>query len=303
MHLAKVGLFILGSQKCGTTSLADFLNRSSQFFAPSVKETYFFCDESHFANGIDWYHREFYSTAKATSAQMCCDATPFYLASSQAIDRIASYSDAQTRHVVLLRDPVERAYSAWLHQIRLGNEPLDFHTALLAEEDRVAEARANGGRWWRHGYATVGCYGAQLQYAFQQLGRDNVLVLPQAVLGNAAQLAAQLDAHLGTSLASEALEVPHSNKAANPRSRALQSLINKNNPLKKLAKRLVPREMRSKLGHSINRLNASAATDAAKPTPQSIHFLREKLAKDMQSLAALNVTAQTEWTLGARWLE
>ena len=53
--MGKPSVFVLGAQKCGTTTVADMLAAQPEVFVPSVKETYFFCDEELWAKGQDWY--------------------------------------------------------------------------------------------------------------------------------------------------------------------------------------------------------------------------------------------------------
>ena len=57
----KPSVFLLGVQKSGTTAIAGMLAEHSEIFVPSVKETYFFIDESLNSRGESWYLSEYYS--------------------------------------------------------------------------------------------------------------------------------------------------------------------------------------------------------------------------------------------------
>jgi hypothetical protein len=291
-------IFVLGVQKCGTTTVADLLSEQPEIFIPSIKETYFFCDESSFSKGIDWYLSEFYSPISTGAARLFCDATPFYLASSEAMERIARYTDDSARFVVCLRDPVHRAYSAYWHQRRLGNESLAFEEALAVEQERIAHARSIGGRWWRHAYVEVGHYGAHLKRAFDLLGRERLLVLNEADLQDLAALQGRLRAFLDLPERVEVPAVDRSNGAAMPRSRFLQSLITQRSPLKRLAQAVVPRELRTALGRKLLGLNLRAVNYP--PMQEGTKaLLRVQFTADLAKLEGLGIRVPATWCGGA----
>ncbi|ETX16722.1 hypothetical protein OCH239_01285 [Roseivivax halodurans JCM 10272] len=289
--MADPSVFVLGAQKSGTTTVADLLAAQPEVFVPSIKETYFFCDETLWEKGIDWYRQEFYGSGPAQEARLCCDATPFYLASDAALERLAAYTGPEARFVVVLRDPVARAYSAYWHQRRLGNEDLSFEAALEAEPARIAAARAEGGRWWRHAYAEAGRYSGQLERAFDLLGRDRILILSQPDLRDARQLEQRLREHLGlpprSSSGSGALQA---NRASMPRSQALQRFVTGRNPIKQVARKVLPRELRTRIGRTILKSNLKAQSYPPM-RPETQARLQEMFAADIAALSALGVDA------------
>lgn len=294
--MAEPSLFVLGSQKCGSTTIADLLAAQPEIFVPSIKETYFFCDEALWAKGFDWYRSEFYRNSATEGCRVYCDATPFYLASKEAIDRLADYADEETRFVVTLRDPVSRAYSSYWHQQRMGNESLSFEAALEIEPDRIAAARAEKGRWWRHAYTEVGRYAAQLDYAFEKLGRDRVLVLLPEDLKDVPKLQNQLREHVGLRPANSesSAEQMRSNSSSMPRSKTLHRLITKDNPLKSVIKTLLPREMRTKLGRKILSRNLKAG-QYPPMDPATRARLEQLFAPEIDALMAMGITGAAAW--------
>jgi len=112
------------------------------------------------------------------------ESTPYYLFPPAAPRRAAALL-SPLRATALLRDPVERAWSHYRHNVRLGIEPLSFEDALAAEPariggelDRVARGRLARSDALRHfSYAARGRYAEQLERWFAALGRDRVLVL------------------------------------------------------------------------------------------------------------------------------
>ncbi|WP_424930553.1 sulfotransferase family protein [Amaricoccus tamworthensis] len=295
--MTEPSVFVLGAQKCGTTTVADLLAAQPEIFVPSVKETYFFCDEELWARGVDWYRSEFYRPSATGEARIFCDATPFYLASAEAIDRLAGNSGADARFIVTLRDPVKRAYSAYWHQKRLGNEPLSFEDALDAEPGRVRAARAENGRWWRHAYVGVGRYASQLDHAFEVLGRDRILVLLPEDLEDVPALQERLREFVGLCPANgngKSVSGLHSNSSAMPRSQALHRLVTGKNPLKSVVRTLVPREMRSRVGRKILAVNLKPGQyppiDAA-----ALDRLRRLFEPDIERLASMGLTGAITW--------
>ncbi len=116
--------FVIGAQKCGTTWLARMLDQHPDVFMSDPKELHFFNNRDAYAKGMDTYRRNF---ASASGQRAVGEATPNYLwlcpNRSEIDDRgvipdVAPvlhehYPDA--RLIVMLRDPVERARSAYFH--------------------------------------------------------------------------------------------------------------------------------------------------------------------------------------------
>jgi hypothetical protein len=114
--------YILGAQKCGTTWLAAMLRQHPEVFIPLAKEVNFFNRPGNFARGQAWYEQYF---AASGHARAIGDATPQYLAVDVAkdgmkvIERIGE-ATPDARFIVSLRDPVSRAISGMLHDVRAG---------------------------------------------------------------------------------------------------------------------------------------------------------------------------------------
>ncbi|MFT5291874.1 MAG: hypothetical protein ACI82F_003959 [Planctomycetota bacterium] len=107
-------LLIAGAQKCGTTTLHDSLARHPRIRKPrdsadgkSLKEVNFF--NQNWSRGMEWYEAQF-----PEGRGIYLDSTPNYLSDLDSHERMAeAFPDAQI--LVSLRDPVERAYSAYNH--------------------------------------------------------------------------------------------------------------------------------------------------------------------------------------------
>jgi hypothetical protein len=157
---------LIGAQKAGTTTLYHILRRHPEIFMSPVKEPNYFAradaaqDRPPTARTpnyeIDWpsYLRLF---APARPGQECGEASPAYLYSAAAPGEILERLP-EVKLVAILRDPVERAYSNYLHCVRKGVEPLpSFEEALAAEPARIA---SGWGPNWH--YRAKGLYAEQL---------------------------------------------------------------------------------------------------------------------------------------------
>ena len=174
---------LIGTAKSGTTSLYSYLRQHPSVFMPAVKEPRYFAyaDGPPAMNGpgdeaanekavftLDAYEELF---AEAEGKAALGEASPNYLYSETAPARIHDLvPDAQL--FVVLRDPVERAYSHFLHLRRSGREPLDsFAVALKKEEER----RQEGWEWSWH-YREMGFYHRQLQRYLDHFDREQFTI-------------------------------------------------------------------------------------------------------------------------------
>src|SRR5579859_7884576 len=134
---------IIGAQKGGTTSLYRYLTEHPCIAPIYIKEPHFF--DIYFYKGLHWYRAHFPTAVEKYYAQrfqqhdlITGEASPYYLFHPQAARRIAK-TLPRTRLIVLLRNPIDRAYSQYQHQTRQnGVEPLTFEEALDCEEKRLA---------------------------------------------------------------------------------------------------------------------------------------------------------------------
>jgi len=100
---------IVGAQKAGTTALYSFLSQHPGMRATEPKELHFFNCENRYALGIDFYHSLFPKTGRQS---LTFDASPSYLFNPYSAERIFRYN-GNMKIIVLLRDPIYRAFSAW----------------------------------------------------------------------------------------------------------------------------------------------------------------------------------------------
>lgn len=103
--------FIVGAQKSGTTSLHFYLTQHPQLLGARPKETGFFHDDENYAKGQKWLHKHI-KNFQGKKSFLAFESTPENLYISKAAERIKKdYPSAKI--IIILRDPVKRAFSAW----------------------------------------------------------------------------------------------------------------------------------------------------------------------------------------------
>ncbi len=120
-QMNKPNFLIIGAQKSGTSSLRKFMEHNPiQFFTPR-RELHFWNRDREYrdGDGVNDYYRNF---DEAAPNQMVGEKSPSYLPSKTAAERIAIHLP-QVKIVAVLRDPADRAYSAYLHGRRIGAIP------------------------------------------------------------------------------------------------------------------------------------------------------------------------------------
>lgn len=102
---------IIGAQKCGTTALRYNLS-THRDIAVHGKEVHFFSEPKNWERGVAWYSQHFQSPERLQGEK-----SPGYLESKIAAKRIATILPS-AKLIVILRDPVTRAYSQWNHMMQ-----------------------------------------------------------------------------------------------------------------------------------------------------------------------------------------
>ncbi len=180
---------VIGAQKGGTTSLYNYLIEHPGIVPAYTKEVHFF--DKNFYKGLAWYRANFPTYLEKYylerfHKQKCLtgEATPYYLFHPHAPYRVAKILP-KAKFIVLLRNPIDRAYSQYAHQARQGYETLSFEDALVEEEKRTANERENllkDERYFsfndkHYTYLARGKYIDQLQVWMELFPREQFLIL------------------------------------------------------------------------------------------------------------------------------
>jgi sulfotransferase family protein len=140
---------IAGAMKSGTSSLRSGLTHHPEVFCAA--EQHFFCEHYHL--GLDWYREQFRPAGDFGAVGEKC---PDYWYRPEAVERMAK-DIPEARLIIMLRNPVDRAYSHYWHERRRGRENLSFAGALEEEPARIHRGE------WGLAYLDMGRYSAQLE--------------------------------------------------------------------------------------------------------------------------------------------
>ena len=169
----RLDFIIAGAQKSGTTALHYFLSKHPHIALPDRQEPHFFDDEALFARGVNYdaLHISFHPKRRWCIAG---EGTPSYIYWKPAMQRIANYR-GDMKLIILLRNPVDRAFAHWNMQRFKGREPLDFLDAVKEEKNRIAEPLSLQAR--RFSYLDRGFYTEQLERVFKFFTREQAKIV------------------------------------------------------------------------------------------------------------------------------
>lgn len=170
---SKVNFFIVGAPKCATTSLHRYLDKHPDIFMSIPKETNFFSSEEILSQKL-FYDEKIIKTkseyeevfAGAYSGQLLGEASVSYLFYSEAARKIRAHNP-DAKIIIMIRDPVERAFSHFLMDQRLGycNHSLE---SILENRDGLS--------LYYQQYVLVGLYHDQIKRYIDLFGSENVFV-------------------------------------------------------------------------------------------------------------------------------
>lgn len=180
---------IIGTQRGGTTSLYSYLAEHQSIGPASIKEIHFF--DKKYDRGLAWYRAHFPSLLQKYYTEhvrkldfITGEACPYYLVHPHAAQRIATVLPS-VKLIVMLRNPVDRAYSQYCHEFKLGYETLSFEDAIAHEEERIKEEKEKllGDEHYysyehhHHSYLTRGIYVDQLPTWMSLFPKEQFLMI------------------------------------------------------------------------------------------------------------------------------
>ena len=156
---------VIGAMRAGTTSLARYLTRNNDVYMAPVKEVHFF--DRSFDKGLGWYQDHFLSGPQHSAVG---EATPNYVHDKLAMERIAQ-TIPDVKLLMLLRNPVDRAYSHYWHNRSRAKESLSFEEAIAEEPKRLSTSDADR---TIYSYVDRGRYLDQLRRVLTLFPRDSL---------------------------------------------------------------------------------------------------------------------------------
>lgn len=171
--MALINTILIGAQKAGTTTLYDWIAQHPDVYGPEgMKDFPFFCDETYYQKGIKWFENNFSQIKKQ---KIILHGNVNYLYFSKTSARRINEYNSNVKLIALLRNPVDRAYSAFWQQKKAGYEDLDNFVNAIEQERKRSEGsfrdRAN------LTYIDHGFYAQQLKNYFEIFPKDNIKVM------------------------------------------------------------------------------------------------------------------------------
>lgn len=292
---------VIGAAKSGTSSLYHYLNQHPQIYMSPVKEPAFFAyegqkvefagpgDERRNRSAItEWqaYH-ELFSDAKAN--QVMGEASVVYLYNPIAPERIKHYIP-DVKLIAILRNPVDRALSNFMHFRRDNLEPVaDFTIALSEENKRIA---ANWQYLWH--YTNLGFYGSQLRRYYELFPHEQIaLYTYEDFSKNQSKVLQSIFHFLGVD---ESFQVDTSfkhNISGHVKIPLLHQFLTTQTSTKKVAKALMPADIRLHLRKFALKWNVVPTKPAV--SAETYQQLRQLYRSDLIQLQSLTGLDLTHW--------
>lgn len=246
---------IVGAAKSGTSSLDKYLSQHPDIYIPPKKEAHYFSAPSlppKFQGPGDEGMNDYTIRDKQSyerlfdnvrSERAVGESSVFYLYYPGTAERIyAGIPNAKI--IVLLRNPVDRAFSAYMHLVRDEREHLSFEESLQQEEQRLS---LDYEPMWL--YKNLGLYSQQVARYFDVFGRAQVkVILFEEFIRNPQTVVTDVLNFLGVD-PSEPIDTSiQYNESGQPKSRWLYNFISKPHGVKELIKPLFPAAVRERLG-------------------------------------------------------
>jgi hypothetical protein len=285
--------FVIGAPKAGTTTFYYYLKQHPQIFMSPTKEPHFF--DYNFHEGVEYYVQTFFRGAERYLARG--EASPSYLMLGEVvIPRIRSvYQGEIPKFIILLRDPVARAWSHYLHRVRVQHETEDFQTALALEERR----RQGSDRLWI-GYYSDGLYAKQLKTWFHYFPREHFLILFSEEFSSQAETTLdRVFAFLSLERGIPLKPVQRKNTAFMPRNTLVARLIRRPSVLKTSFKKILPRHTRRAITQALHQLNASRRKALPQLNPHVAALLRARYLIDIAELEKMLDVDLSAWRQGS----
>lgn len=243
--------FIIGAMKAGTTLLWDVLNQHPDTFMSQRKEPHYFSflSEGFFALEGARAARMELSTYQALfadsgNALAIGEASTSYLRTPGVAEQIHQLIPA-AKLICVLRNPVERAYSHYLWMVRLGIETESTFAAALAQEQSRIRQDSSYGR-----YLTTGQYHHQLQNYLHLFSREQIFIcLLEDLTHKPAETYTQIYDFLGIDNTFVGDMGIRRNPSGRPKSRWLNDLISRPNPLRDFMQPRLPKWLYRQITH------------------------------------------------------
>ena len=255
---------IIGAMKCGTSTLAAQLGQQAGVFMTTPKEPNFFSDDAIYARGEDWYQNLF---SAASETDVTGEASTHYTKLPTYPETLTRMQAAggQPKLVYVIRNPVERAISHYIHEwteARMGNDPIE----AFAQNTELVD---------------YGRYAMQIAPFIDAYGQEAVLLSSlEQIKADPHHAFAEVAAHLGLPDGAAWDDTLGAQNVSAERARKLplQGLLLDNPVAQALRRTLIPKALRSRVRQSLTMQTRPELPDAL------VARLEAEFLKDRSSL-------------------
>jgi len=279
---------VVGAARSGTTALHYSLRQHPSLFVPAIKEPCFFSfaekkpeyKNGRFAFTIQSSEKYFKLFDDAGSEQVCGEiSTPYLYLYQRTIKNIMQYhpDHRKLKILILLRNPVERAFSQYMWRIRDGREELSFEEALAAEPKRMKEDYS-----FDYFYIDRGMYFRQVKAYLENF--DSVkIILFDDILNDPRGMLRVICRYLGVDEHFVFRGESGRNDSYEPRWNFLGRLVTSENRIKFHALNQLPDSWRSGIRKQFDRWNSKSGNQISL-LPETATYLRALYREDILRL-------------------
>lgn len=291
---------VIGAPKSGTTSLFFYLKQHPEIYLPIRKELHYFSyplleqrvsgpGDSNVLASLCSSRQEYESHYKGVRQQRAIgEISPSYLYFSEVSERIKAEL-GEVKIIALVRNPVEKAYSQYMHMVRENRETLSFYDALMEEENRRI---AGWGDIWS--YAESSLYAERLEKYISVFGRSNVkIILAEDMFSNPNEALHKLFSFLGVEPSFQPNTTKSYNRTGQPRSKLLADFLARSSLLKHFFKQLIPEDTRVHLRLALMEINTGKKDTM---DSKSRRYLTEFFKDDISTVETI-IERKTNWIL------
>jgi len=284
--MRKIDLMIIGAQKAGTTSLNKYLNQHPDVLGHATQEFSYFLSDTDYKKKYNTEFKKFFDRTKFNAKVVVAKNVGIYN-NQHAIERLYRHNP-ECKLVFMVREPVSRAISSYNMEVFNGWLDRDF-----PEIKTVIEKKRFDDVMYRL-FICLGLYSESLEMILQYFPKEQLKIfLFENFSNNPAIIYNEIcnwlnispDYQVDFSIAHNATKKAKSQKA----SKILIKLRNNNNPIKKIARKVLPYSLFTKFGQFLIERNKSEKLPP--PVPDDIkEFLYryfEPYNKKFESMSAL----------------
>lgn len=269
---------VIGAPKSGTTSLYHYFRQHPDIYLPKVKELHYFSfpelgmdsmgpDDSVVRDGLCQTWEQYMNQYQEVGNQSAIgDISPSYLYYSSSANKIKEKLGA-VKIIAIIRNPIDKAFSQYMHMIREGLETLTFSDALAAEAIRREQS---WGDIWR--YAESSLYAERLKKFIEVFGKENVkVVFFEDFTRNTPTVLTELLSFIGVDPSVEINTNEKFNRTGVQKNEVISKMMRNPSRLKTMVKLVIPANLRFRLRNWI--INSNTGDKPELPPELRSHLL------------------------------